>query len=437
MKSDNFLDPVVNNTKIFFDVRSAPLSPAQRCFIAVSMPDGQTTTGCNVLLQVEVAACTAGEVADCLAKLAKAHDALRGYIAQLGNGLVCLQFIDIRRVSPADFAVEEVGKVVPQDEAARMSSQIIDHAVYPLIRASIGQSRSGKILITIVAHHLIVDGRSAEILAKQIERSFRGMLILEMNATNSFFHACNDIAGIGKSGALAQDRQQWIERFRTGPRETYFPASEKIDPAGGEAFAFSLALPGQVQVGLAQLAASLSVSRFAVVVTLFAGVTRRVLNQADIVILVPVHGRTAANLVKGVGMYALLIPLLVEASADSLESRIQRVYSDLVWHAANPFFTVADLASALSFDIFPRYPISGVMCNKGTVVSSPDWLAEGKGRHRRTGRKVRFDLQCLMAKAEGTIFLKFIYRSDVLSADRTEDIAYSVLRALSGLTLAK
>src|SRR5690606_31954664 len=113
-----------------------------------------------------------------LSILLRRHPALRSTFADTGNGgpvrtvhrwtTLRAQWTDLRHLPPAQRAV------TAREQAQRFAAEPFDLALGPLVRVQVCRLAEDERLIVFVAHHLVCDGGSMQVLVTELDAAYRG-----------------------------------------------------------------------------------------------------------------------------------------------------------------------------------------------------------------------------------------------------------------------
>ncbi|WP_230989936.1 non-ribosomal peptide synthase/polyketide synthase [Rhodococcus oxybenzonivorans] len=206
------------------------------------------------------------------------------------------------------------------------------------------------------AHHLIVDGYGAmtvvERIAELYTHAVRGTEPPEPRAlgVRDIFDA--EIAYEGSSRA-AVDREHWAKRLTELPAPSRLTRRE-APPAAVSRIA-SRTLTRESTELMDELARRSNSSEVPIVVAAFAAFLARMTGNTDIVLSLPVSGRTTAAMRRSAGMVSNLVPVRVAIGAeDDTENVVRRVQLELTGALRHQRYRYEDMLRDLGLEFQSR-----------------------------------------------------------------------------------
>jgi len=329
--------------------------------------------------------------------------------------------------------------------------QPFDLTIAPLARVALvraGTEEDGhadgldRWVFCLTAHHSIVDGASVELLMDQLRRYYEAPTGPDPHAPDENPAPDYGDCVVWQDGpALARrvedDLDFWRHHLRGAPRALEFPFDHPRPPAqshrGGRAFH---RVGPEAADGIRRLATDSSATLFMTVLAGWGALLARYARQEDVVIGVPVSGRSRPEMDNVVGLFVNTLPLRISVHDDpSLAELVARARTSVLEgmrHQHAPFERIVDQV-AQGRDL-ARHPVFQVLATVqpdrptterfgGAELSSVpvDW-----GWSRFT------DLSLVVMEHDGELRLGLEYSSDLLDADTAERLC----RNLEGLLAA-
>ncbi len=172
----------------------------------------------------------------------------------------------------------------------------------PLLRVGLLENEEDGRLLLIDMHHIISDGVSHTILAREFSALYRGNELPPLRLQyKDFSHWQNSRA---ESGYFLPQETWWLKQFETEipvidlPLDFPRPVTRDFD---GETQTFELS--GEFKYVLDRLAVKSGATLYIVLLTLYSILLSRISGQEDIVVGTPIAGRRHADLEKIIGMF--------------------------------------------------------------------------------------------------------------------------------------
>ena len=246
-------------------------------------------------------------LAAALGELHRRHEMLRTSYPDVGTQRVhppCrapLSFVDL--TGAADPAAELRRRV---DAAAAQRFDLTAAAPVRWTCATLGTDRHA---LTLVAHHIVVDGWSKGVLNRELGELYRGAE-LPPPARSYADHAVDQRARLA-----ATDLGYWRERLAGLPGPTRLPFDRPAGPdTGNEGARVRGPLPAPVVEAATSLARAEHASLFVVLLAAFTWHLATLGEQHDLVVGVPTAGRDDPDLEATVGSLVDTVPCRVDAS---------------------------------------------------------------------------------------------------------------------------
>ncbi|MFJ7261261.1 condensation domain-containing protein [Streptomyces globosus] len=210
----------------------------------------------------------------------------------------------------------------------------------PLVRWTLISTAADRHLLQIVAHHLVIDGWSLEILVEELSECYAARL---RGAEPELADIPMPYGAYATRGSdpetLRQQTEHWKEVLRDLPSPTRLPA-----PGSGAVerpIRQSLAIEAELIDRVKRVAKAEGVTPSAVWLVCFAAVLGRWSGSRDVVVGSPLSGRTSIDLLKTVGFLIATVVLRFEmpegATGRDMLARAHRVLIDAQLNQDVPF----------------------------------------------------------------------------------------------------
>jgi len=315
----------------------------------------------------------------------------------------------------ADDHLEQVARRLLDEEATTP----FDLATGPLIRCLLIRLSDAEHVLGVTMHHIVSDAWSIGLFVRELSALYRAGGDPQRAGLSPLSVQYRDYA-VWQRGWLVGDTLEyqvshWRRHLAGAPPVLALPTAHRRSTSQGAAADRILAeLSMEETAALHELCRAHGVTSFMVLYAVLATIFSRWSGQTDIVIGVPIAGRTDSATDKLIGFFVNVLPLRIDLSgnpafADLLE-RVRRVALDGYAHAEAPIdVLVRDLKIARD----PRRtPLFEVVLN---VVASPE-------AEEVTGLAVepmdtpslfsRFDMSLTAQESQGALRLKLDFAAD-------------------------
>ncbi|MDA3650053.1 amino acid adenylation domain-containing protein [Saccharopolyspora indica] len=239
------------------------------------------------------------------------HEVLRTtYRADDTGGAVAV----VGPVPPVELPVSDVDDVMA--EARRLAVEPFDLATGPVLRAHLLRVAADDHLLVLNVHHIACDGWSLEVLLRELVACYGDpeAPLAELPVQYADYAAWQQewLASPAGDAQLAH----WRDRLAGAPLlEVPADRARPAEPgfAGG---AHTFSLTPETGRALTALAEAERTTPFVVALTAFAAVLGRWAGQEDLVIGMPVAGRSRAEVAPLVGFFVNTLPLRLDLSGD-------------------------------------------------------------------------------------------------------------------------
>ncbi|MFE7435488.1 amino acid adenylation domain-containing protein [Streptomyces tendae] len=281
----------------------------------------------------------------------------------------------------------------------------------PLLRARLIRVAQDRHVLVLVAHHLVADGWSMDLLRSQLGDRYRAHRANNAEDTPGAGLQFVDVTAWQQRRLDPVTRQRHLLHWRSRlsvPLPVFDPPTDRPRLPGppGRAAAIELRLRPQTSTAARALAADRSVTLFMVLQAVFAVALARFSGQRDLVVGVPVANRDDASVEQVVGPVSNVLPLRITLPrsitfGELLEQVRERVLTGSQ-HAELPFDTVVEQLGLRSET--DRNPVFQVLFQLFSRQGS--WLELDGVRVRRYVAQVDsagIDLELLMTELDGAV----------------------------------
>lgn len=302
-------------------------------------------------------------------------------------------------------------------EAARPFD--IEHG--PLLRCTVYSIADGSHRILLVAHHLVCDGWSLQIMLHELAASYRAALDRRPAPHDPLPIQYPDYAAWRlerlNAGRYADAVTRWTQLLRGAPAILALPGSHPrpaVQSTAGRAERF--VIPATARHRLAEIARNHQTTPFAVLFAAFNAFLSRISGQDDLIVGVPVSGRDRPDLQGMVGMLANTVALRTDLrGAPTFDEVVDRVRDMLDMTRADqdaPFNAVVDaLAPDRELSHDPVVQVAFTYDDAGLAFSLAGARVE---RVELALDTAKFDFHMYVELAGPDLCAQFIYRTELL-----------------------
>ncbi|HAI15724.1 MAG TPA: hypothetical protein DCM12_04525 [Gammaproteobacteria bacterium] len=309
----------------------------------------------------------------------------------------------------------------------------------PLFRAALltdSDSKGGDILL-MVAHHLVVDGRSMWLMLEEVLTFYQSHAAQSSEA--ALKPLSSDYAGFVKwqlsafDGADTNDHWNYWNEQLAGIKKLEFPMANRRPPVqrfDGREVRFDV--DAKFAEDLRDLAASNNTTLYVVLLSTFYVLLHRYTGESDIVVGSPVQGRSNREFESVVGcffnMLAIRCSINEASSFRQLLVQNRRTVIDALSHQAYPSHLIAQkLETSRDLSRSPVFQVSFLL-QKPTFGVANSMIHLEDTAHRQLGqfgvslipverRFARNDLELEVLEAEDGLLCSLQYNSDLFDAD--------------------
>ncbi|MEU8395438.1 amino acid adenylation domain-containing protein [Nonomuraea sp. NPDC048892] len=365
-----------------------------------------------------------------LAVVAERHEVLRWRVPQSDG----VPSVAVSPPGPVPLPVEDVREEQVGERLEAEARLPFDLAAGPLWRARLLRIADGEHVLAITAHHLVFDGWSQRVLYDDLGRAYRRAALPPLRTSFGGYVAFLD--GRDKEASLEwwRDHLEGAPSVLDLPRDHPRPAVQTFEGAGASAEA-----DASVSDGVRALAARLGGTPYAVMLTAFGQVLRRLTGQHDLIVGAPVADRRDPSFHPLTGCLVQVLPVRLRVDdAGSFAAHVTRCQETLSGALAHLDVHLERLVDRLGpgrdlsrnplvqvlFNMYdfaePRLDLPGI-----TAVPLPPGLPGAL-----------FDLTLYVGERDGRYVLQAVYNPRLFRAERIEELLAGYLQILGDLVTA-
>ncbi|MEV7124417.1 amino acid adenylation domain-containing protein [Streptomyces sp. NPDC093260] len=211
---------------------------------------------------------------------------------------------------------------LPSAEARRQAEEYVqevgrrsyDLEKGPLFEAAVLTLEPDEHLLVLGVHHIVCDGWSVKVVLAEIAAHYRDLTAGRTPALPAPALRYQDYAawerGTEHTARLAADLSYWQEQLAGAPTELALPCDrERPEVHGGRGATVRFRIPSRDTAALTDLARRRRTTLFTTLLASFQVVLARWTGQRDLLVGVPVAGRTRAELEGLVGLFVNILPI--------------------------------------------------------------------------------------------------------------------------------
>ncbi|MFI9450262.1 amino acid adenylation domain-containing protein [Amycolatopsis sp. NPDC052450] len=416
--------------------RKVPLSPAQEGLWFVERL-GAVPSAHNVFFALDVeGSLDVAALSAALAALVTRHAALRVTIVE--DAGVPVQVIASRTRVP-------LTEADLRDDPDRLPDLMSDELAGPfhfesgpLFRVTSYRLADTTHLLLFVLHHLISDGASAEVLARELcvlyDRAVRGAPLALPAALDYADHVVRQqekARGQRAKRALAY----WTTELRDAPPAVRLPMTHASD--NRHATTYGHVLPADVVTGLHRRAAAGSTSLFTVLAAASFALVSRYTGETDLSLGVPLSSRLVPGTENLVGLLVNTMPLRVRLTGDTdFDDLVGQVRGKVLNALLHQQVSLNQVVRELNPDrTAGAHPFFRMVLNHWKKTDST--AAHGGLRFTRRplgNPTAAFDLMISFVEDEDRVTAYFEHNPEVIEPDAVHRMARHLVRLLRGMT---
>lgn len=327
-----------------------------------------------------------------------------------------VEFIDLRESKHKDQDLEEA--------AHKLIDIAFDLEKPPLVKAGLICIENNKWVISTVIHHIVFDGESTEIFAKELEEfyakydknkevtlpplpiQFKDYAVWEQNKIN---------------GGLELGKKFWLGQFEGNlPILSDFGDNirPKIKTYNGEEI--SRSINGEILKQLDNLCSSLEVSPFVILLSISNILLHKYTTDEDIIVGTPIANRIYPETFNQIGFFANTIALRTQLTEENsfleILNSVKKTVNQAKIHQDFPFNELVNLLEVpydpsrnSLFDVMVTYDESEEVSMTNHNIFEP--LADGN-------TNVKFDLTFAFKLSKSDLILSLQYNKDIYSFEK-------------------
>nr|ASA76632.1 polyketide synthase non-ribosomal peptide synthetase hybrid [Pyxidicoccus sp. MCy9557] len=308
-----------------------------------------------------------------------------------------------------------------------------DLARGPLARVHLVVRQGQAPLLLLVAHHLVLDGSSVQLLVRDLEALYEaeraGGEAVPSRQTASYADFVAWQSRMLGSGEGQRHRDYWRNRLLPEPVALNLPTDRPRPPKRRfHGRTVAVTLPMELAQDVRQLGSTSRLFPFTLYLAAFKALLHRYTQQEDVLVGIPVMGRPRVEFEDVVGYFVNVVCLRSHVSAEAsfldFARTLQSLHFEALEHADFPFTEVVrELGGARNRGHGPLVQVQFVYQN---------WISPETGRARGTlkleplldfQQQGEFDLSLELVELDGRAHLFFKYDPDLFDAVTMERMA--------------
>jgi amino acid adenylation domain-containing protein len=242
------------------------------------------------------------------------HEMLRACISPSGKYVIVNNepFVEIDYKMLDELTAENANKALTELED-KQALTVFNLEFGPLIRFVIAKLPEDKVAIIICAHHLVCDGWSMDVVLSDLAKLYTTLMSeqpLENTTPTQFSQYIKILHTEEYIGAKEQALNYWKKHFASTPVSLDLPLDyNRPNTRTFDCGSTSTLISQDITNELEKLARSLSTSKYVLLLSIFYVLIKRISNQEDIVLGVPVAGHPNYGCNDMVGHAVSMMPL--------------------------------------------------------------------------------------------------------------------------------
>jgi amino acid adenylation domain-containing protein len=311
-----------------------------------------------------------------------------------------------------------------------------------LLRVGLIGVEKGPCIFMVDIHHIITDGISMQILLKEFHSSITGKelppLRLQYKDYTQWEHR---LLGRGK---LKKHEEYWLSIFKDKNKipvlnlPTDYPRPSYLDFNGNS---FKFEIDGQSTKKLKEFAAQTGTTLFMVLAAVYIVFLSKYTGQKDIIVGIPIAGRTHDDLKNIIGMFVNMLPLRnFPEGSKTFRKFLEEVKGSLLNALENQDYQLDTLVEKLGIKVDPsRHPLVETVVTLDDMTSPQEisrfqWQAHRANNAatfslRSTSQEVernisKFDLKLAAFETPQGVAFNFEYRNRLFQAETIESMSH-------------
>lgn len=318
-----------------------------------------------------------------------------------------------------------------------------DLATGPLLRVRLVRLAPAEHLLVLVVHHIVADGWSFETLFAELAHGYRAAVAGAAPDLPPPPIQYADFAvwqrEQAQQSAFADDLAHWQAELAGAPTLLDLPADRprpaEQSPAGG---LVTFPLPAELTSGVRQLARDADSTEFAVLLAGFQALLHRLSGQPDLLVAVPVSGRSRPETRGVVGFFANTLALRGRFEARTTFTELLRAARTSAIDAQSrqdvPFEELVDLLAPQRS--LAHSPLVQVMFALEETPAPVEAAGLRIAPELRENGAVKFDLTLTVEQRPDGLRARLTYRTALFEPDRIDRLGRAYL-ALLGAAVAR
>jgi amino acid adenylation domain-containing protein len=311
-----------------------------------------------------------------------------------------------------------------------------DLARPPLIRAGLIRSSENRYFLMADMHHIISDGVSMAVLIHEFSLLYDGEepppLPLQYKDYSDWQNR------LFRSGVIRAQQEYWLNRFKGDIPVLHLPTDDSIDSTSLEEDKFVFQPGPGLSREIHQLALYTRTTRYMTIMAAYNILLSKYTEQEDIVIGVPVFGRSHADLQNIIGMFVNMLPMRNRPQGDkTFENFLMEVKDNALAAYENQDYQFEQLVWELAKKNDPHRQLE----INTVFVSENIELATGESMPHHTPELTvtpypftlnnsKFDLTLTMVEKEEEIILDFEYKGTLFRKKAVEAMSTHLINIL-------
>ncbi|MGW0709711.1 amino acid adenylation domain-containing protein [Streptomyces sp. NPDC002643] len=422
-----------------------PLTPAQRNLwtLANISPEASAAYHQNSLLRL-TGDLDLGALRDAFARVVDRHEALRTVFHSGG------EYQEVLPVTRAEVTVLPLPSGGEQDESAAVrlvtaeAERPFDLATGPLIRLAVVPLGETSHLLHMCAHHIVADGISMGLLLEELAAMYSAVCRAETPALPPPVPFRQHGEGGAADGdappvdtGLEAAEGHWLARLQ-GPLPTLELPTRSVRPAA-KTYAGARHV-AEVDADLVErlrgVAAEQGATPFMLLISAYAALLHRLTGQTDLMVGVPVSGRTAPGTGRVIGHCVnFLAPRFTVTGDSRFSDLLTSAKGDLLDDFEHQDLPFASLVEKVGAPMDPaRAPLVDVLFNLDRAFAVPELDGLSVEHLAFPVRHAQFDLELNVVTVGQTLRLEFTYSTDLFDEAVVAAWAEHLLVLLRGVT---
>ncbi|MDK2124395.1 non-ribosomal peptide synthetase/type I polyketide synthase [Parachitinimonas caeni] len=405
------------------------VTAAQQRLFALTAIEG-ANTAYNVPLSIALRGALRSEALDAaLQQVFQRHEALRTRFVLAEEG------VRQQVVANARFVLQrETATPATLEQQVKAFIRPFELTEAPLFRAALFTLAADHHVLVMDAHHIVVDGLSLNLIASELMALYEGKTLPAVPA-----QPLDQVASAQQwqhSLAHAEASRYWQQQFASLPEPlalpTDFPRPARRSQRGDDRFA---ELDATATRRLKEAALRHKLPLFPLLLAGWSLLLQRLAGQDEVVVGVPVGGRSDERFAGTVGMFAQTLPLRLAGNDLTVAEAARQCHRSFLQAMSHQDYPLDEILRGLNVERdLSRNPLFDVMF---IMENGNDRVYKLAGLQCETLTISRgaamFDLSMEVVEAEGRLQLRCEYATDLFSADSAQEHLDRYLALLQSL----